>query len=220
MMTQKITAPARPSGATSETTRPTRALLACGVVAGPLFLVVALLQALTRDGFDPGRHPLSLLSLGELGWIQITNFVVAGLLSVAFAVGMRRVLHPGRGGTWGPLLFGTYWVGLIGGGAFLADPGAGFPPGAPAGAPEQLSWHGILHDAAHVLAFLALIAACFVLARRFAALGSGAGRPTAWRPGWPCSGSWRGRTGTRSWCSWPWPSCWAGRGCRCWRHGC
>jgi hypothetical protein len=171
MMTQKITAPARPSGATLETTRPTRALLACGVVAGPLFVAVALLQALTRDGFDPGRHPLSLLSLGELGWIQIANFVVAGLLSVAFAVGLRRVLHPGRGGTWGPLLVGAYGVGLIGGGVFIADPGAGFPPGAPAGAPEQLSWHGILHDVAHVLAFLALIAACFVLARRFAALG-------------------------------------------------
>jgi Protein of unknown function (DUF998) len=54
---------------------------------------------------------------------------------------------------------------------FVTDAGAGFPPGAPAGAPEQLSWHGILHDLAHVLAFLSLIAACFVLARRFAALG-------------------------------------------------
>jgi hypothetical membrane protein len=160
-----------PSGSSAATTKRTRALLACGVVAGPLFLVVALLQALTRDGFDLGRHPLSLLSLGELGWIQIANFVVAGLLSVAFAVGLRRLLHPGRGGTWGPLLVGAYGVGLIGGGVFLADAGAGFPPGAPAGAPEQLSWHGILHDLAHVLAFLALIAACFVLARRFAALG-------------------------------------------------
>ena len=160
-----------PSGSSAAITKRTRALLACGVVAGPLFLAVALLQALTRDGFDLGRHPLSLLSLGELGWIQIANFVVAGLLSVAFAVGLRRVLHPGRGGTWGPLLVGAYGVGLIGGGVFIADPGAGFPPGAPAGAPEQLSWHGILHDAAHVLAFLALIAACFVLARRFAALG-------------------------------------------------
>ena len=160
-----------PSGSSAAITKRTRALLACGVVAGPLFLAVALLQALTRDGFDLGRHPLSLLSLGELGWIQIANFVVAGLLSVAFAVGLRRVLHPGRGGTWGPLLVGAYGVGLIGGGVFVADPGAGFPPGAPAGAPEQLSWHGILHDASHLLAFLALTAACFVLARRFAALG-------------------------------------------------
>jgi hypothetical membrane protein len=172
-MSRRIATPVAgvPSGSSAATTRQTRALLACGVVAGPLFLAVALLQALSRDGFDLSRHPLSLLSLGELGWIQIANFVVAGLLSVAFAVGLRRLLHPGRGGTWGPLLVGAYGVGLIGGGVFVADAGAGFPPGAPAGAPEQLSWHGILHDLAHVLAFLALIAACFVFTRRFAALG-------------------------------------------------
>jgi hypothetical protein len=172
-MSRRIATPVAgvPSGSSAATTRQTRALLACGVVAGPLFVAVALLQALSRDGFDLGRHPLSLLSLGQLGWIQIANFVVAGLLVVAAAVGMRRVLHPGRGGTWAPLLVGAYGVGLIGGGVFLADAGAGFPPGAPAGAPEQLSWHGILHDLAHVLAFLALTTACFVLARRFAALG-------------------------------------------------
>ena len=69
-------------------------MLACGVVAGPLFIVVGVLQMLTRDGFDPGRHPLSLLSLGDLGWIQIANFVIVGLLFIASAVGMRRVLYP------------------------------------------------------------------------------------------------------------------------------
>jgi hypothetical protein len=159
------------SGSPAAITKRTRALLACGVVAGPLFVAVALLQALTRQGFDPSRHPLSLLSLGELGWIQIANFVLAGLLSVASAVGLRRVLQPGRGGRWGPLLIGAYGVGLIMGGVFVADAGAGFPSGAPAGAPEQLSWHGMLHAIAPVLAFLSLIVACFVLARRFAGLG-------------------------------------------------
>jgi Protein of unknown function (DUF998) len=150
-------------------TRP--ALLACGAVAGPLYVGVALLQVLTRDGFDLRRHPLSLLSLGDLGWVQIANFVVSGLLAIAFAVGSRRVLHPGRAGTWGPLLLGLYGVGLVAGGVFVADPGAGFPPGAPEGAPEQLSWHGALHAVAPPLAFLSLIVACFVLARRFSAAG-------------------------------------------------
>jgi hypothetical membrane protein len=149
----------------------TPALLACGVVAGPLFVGVALLQVLTRDGFDLRRHPLSLLSLGDLGWVQVVNFVVAGLLAIAFAAGSRRVLHPGRGGTWGPLLLGVYGVGLVAGGVFVADPGAGFPPGAPEGAPEQLSWHGALHAVAPPLAFLALIVACVVVARRFAGAG-------------------------------------------------
>jgi Protein of unknown function (DUF998) len=102
-----------PSGSSATTTKQARALLACGVVAGPLFLAAGLIQAFTREGFDLRRHPLSLLSLGELGWIQIANFVVTGLLCVACAVGMGRVLGPGRGGTWGPLLVGAFGVGLV-----------------------------------------------------------------------------------------------------------
>jgi hypothetical protein len=39
-----------PSSPAKSTTTLTRALLACGVVAGPLFTVVALLQVLTRQG--------------------------------------------------------------------------------------------------------------------------------------------------------------------------
>ncbi|MFI6600008.1 DUF998 domain-containing protein [Nonomuraea sp. NPDC050536] len=131
----------------------TRRLLACGLVAGPLFLTVYLVQALTREGFDPTYHPLSLLSLGGLGWIQIANFVVTGLLYVGFAAGMRRVIDHGRGGTWGTLLFGTVGVGLVMAGVFTTDAGAGFPPGAPAGAPE-MSWHGMLHEVGFVLASL------------------------------------------------------------------
>jgi hypothetical protein len=97
--------------------------------------------------------------------------VVAGLLYVACALGMRRVLHPGPGSTWGPLLVAVNGVGLIMGGVFVADPGAGFPPGAPPGPPEQFSWHGVLHNVAPVLAFNAMIVGLLVFARRFAALG-------------------------------------------------
>jgi hypothetical protein len=144
-------------------------LLACGIVAGPLFIAVVLIQAFTRDGFDLSRHPLSLLSLGDLGWIQTANFVVTGALYVACAVGMRRVLRPGRRGTWGPRLVGGVGVGLIVAGIFVTDAGAGFPPGAPAGAPE-ISWHGILHEVGFLLSFIGLIAGCLVFVRRFAAL--------------------------------------------------
>jgi Protein of unknown function (DUF998) len=172
-MAEQLTTPGAgaPGGPSKTTTKVTRALLACGVVAGPLYILLALLQLLFRDGFDLSRHPLSLLSLGELGWIQITNFVIAGLLAVAFAVGLRRVLSPGRGGTWGPRLICGYGLGLIAGGIFVADPALGFPPGTPDGIPDQFSWHGTLHAFAPPLASLSLIAACFVLARRFAASG-------------------------------------------------
>jgi Protein of unknown function (DUF998) len=117
-VTHQSVSPAAPS---METAR----LLACGVLAGPLFLAVLMIQAFTRNGFDLSRHPISLLSLGDLGWIQIANFVVTGALMVACATGMRRVLRPGRSGTWAPRLVGAFGVGLILAGVFTTDAGAG-----------------------------------------------------------------------------------------------
>ena len=148
----------------------TRALLGCGIVAGPLYVVTGLAQALTRDGFDLRRHSLSLLSNGDLGWIQISNLVASGLLTVLSAVGLWRTLHPGRAGTWGPILLGIYGSGLVAAGAFRADPAYGFPRGTPDG-PGTVSWHGLLHFTCGGIGFIALIAACVVFARRFAALG-------------------------------------------------
>jgi hypothetical protein len=150
--------------------RSTTVLLACGVLAGPLFVGVAVGQVLLRDGFDLTRHPLSLLSRGELGWIQITNFVVAGLLSIAFAAGMRIVLHPGRGGTWGPLLVAVFGAGLVLGGVFVTDPSLGFPPGAPEGMLHQYSWQATVHNIAPGISLDALILACLVFVRGFAGL--------------------------------------------------
>jgi hypothetical membrane protein len=172
-MTHDLTTPRARAAGTSAT----RVLLAGGVVAGPLFIMVGLLQAFTREGFDLRRHPLSLLSNGDLGWIQIANFVVTGLLFTAAAVGMRQVLHPGRGGTWGPLLVGAVGVGMIAAGVFVADPADGFPPGTPLGRPDTLSWHSGLHFLVAGLAYLSLIAASLVFARRFAGLGQ---RGWAW----------------------------------------
>lgn len=148
----------------------TRALMLCGLIAGPFYTVVGLIQALTRPGFDILRDDLSLLANGDLGWIQIANLMLTGLLVGAFALGLRRVLTAGRGRKWGPVLLGVYGLGLIGAGFFTADPAFGFPPGTPADA-HTMSWHGLLHFLCAGVGFLALIAACFILARRFASEG-------------------------------------------------
>jgi Protein of unknown function (DUF998) len=164
---------ARPGGvraaATERTT--TRALLAAGVAAGPVWLTVAAAQALTRDGYDLSRQPLSLLALGDLGWIQTANFVLSGLLAVVGAVGMRRALRGGRAGAWGPALVAVFGLGLLVAGVFVSDPSMGFPAGAPEGAPPTLSWHAALHGVGAMLAFGSLTVACLVFARRFAGLG-------------------------------------------------
>jgi hypothetical protein len=169
------TTPAR-AAATDRTSR-TRKLLTCGVLAGPVFVGTALVQASTREGFDLTRHPASLLSNGSLGFIQITNFLVSGLLTIAAAAGIRRVLR-GRGGTWGPRLLAVYGVSLVCAGFFRADPQDGFPAGTPAGPPSSVSWHGMAHFTCGAIGFLSLIIACFVLGSRFAAADGERGR--AW----------------------------------------
>ena len=149
-------------------TRVTRSLLGYGVLAGPVYVIAALAQALLRPGFDLAHDDVSLLSNGSLGWIQIANFVVTGLMVTACAIGIRRALGGGRGATWAPVLLAVYGVGLIGAGIFVADPMYGFPPGTAAGRPTMITTHGILHIVSAAIGFLGLVAACFVFARRFA----------------------------------------------------
>src|SRR5262249_44615545 len=82
-----------------------RALLLCGVVAGPLFVAAVLLQGALRPEYDPLRHSISTLALGSaFGWIQSLNFLVAGGLTLAFALGVRRVLRVEMRSIWGPAL--------------------------------------------------------------------------------------------------------------------
>src|SRR3981081_3798956 len=149
----------------------TRALLICGILAAPLFTVVAVIEMLTRPGFDLRRHDLSLLSNGEQGWVQITNFVVAGLLTIAASAGIRRAIHAGPATTWGPVLIGIYGLGVMGAGVFVADPMNGFPPGTPNGLPTSASWHSWMHLISGSIGFIALIAGCFTFARRFSGQG-------------------------------------------------
>jgi hypothetical protein len=140
------------------------ARLVCGVVAGPLYLGVAYAQAFTREGFDLTKHPVSMLALGDLGWIQIVNFIVSGLLFVIAATGMSSVSK------WGARLVGVMGVGMILGGVFTADPALGFPVGTPDTYPTSISWHGALHAAAFGIAMIGWVGSCFVFARRLGGL--------------------------------------------------
>lgn len=85
-------------------------------------------------------------------------------------MGMRRSLGEGRGRLWTSILLMVLGVGLIVSGIFPTDPGAEFPPGAPEGAPEQVSWHGMLHTVGFLLANLGWLTATLVLLFRFVSL--------------------------------------------------
>jgi hypothetical membrane protein len=146
--------------------RPNR-LLRAGLVAGPLFAASFLLQGALRDGYDPMRHPVSSLALGPTGWVQVATFLAAGVLTVAFAAGLRRSLRPGPGAVAGPLLVAVWGVTLVGAGVFVTDPVGGYPAGTPP-VPDPPSWHGLLHDLLAVPGFLGLAAAMLVFGYAFA----------------------------------------------------
>lgn len=160
--------------------RSTRPLLLAGAFAGPLFYASALVQMLTRPGFDLRIHPLSQLSTGDLGWIQVLTFVLVGLGVIGLAIGHRRVVTDGLGRTAIPVLVAISGVGLIAAGVFPQDPANGFPLGTADGPAAEPTWHALVHMGAAIVGFTALaVAAVIALIRAIrerraaAAIGNG-----------------------------------------------
>lgn len=142
-------------------------LMRCGIVAGPLFVAAFLIEGATRPGYNPLRHPVSSLALGDSGWTQVVNFLVAGALYLAFAVGLLRSRRHGDvAPRVGAVLIGAVAVGLLGAGTFVTDPVSGYPPGTP-DALTSYSTSGALHDAFSVGTFVGLPAAALAFARFF-----------------------------------------------------
>ena len=149
----------------------TSRLLACGI-AGPIVFVAGFLAiGATRRDYDPMRHFVSLLSLTSDGWSMAAVFVASGILVVAAAIGLRRVLEPGSGDRWIPLGAGLAGAGLVLAGLFPTDAVQGYPPGAPTVMPSSASPTGAVHLLAALLIFLFLPIAGLVAARRLRALG-------------------------------------------------
>lgn len=145
---------------------PKRSLLRLAACAGPAYIGLALAQAVSRDGFDPLRHSVSLLANGELGWIQTGNFLVAGSLVLAGVIGLRRAPAAGRRRSLDTWLLGIFGLSLFGAALFPADPAQGFPPGTPADA-AAISATGVFHFVSGAIGFTALAAACLVSGLQF-----------------------------------------------------
>jgi len=123
--------------------RLTRALLRCGLAAGPVFAVTTGVEGALRPDYRALRHPLSSLALGTRGWVQVTNFTVTGALCAAFAAGLQRAAAPVDPPA-GPVMFGVAAAGLLVCGLFPADPVNGYPPGTPL-IPDPVTRAGATH---------------------------------------------------------------------------
>jgi hypothetical membrane protein len=131
-------------------------LLIVGLITAVVFLVVLFIEGALRPDYNPTYHTGSELTLGERGWVQIANFIQMGIGMFAFALGVNRALDDAIGA----ILLAVFALGLIVAGIFRPDPLRNYPPHAAA----EVTWHGQLHNASGPLMFLALAAACLVLA--------------------------------------------------------
>ena len=144
----------------------TRFLIAGGAIGSLLFIIVFLIEGATRPGYSAWPNFVSSLSLSDQGWMQIANFLMCGLLTLGFAIGLRQVFRTGRSSVWGPILLGVFSLALIVAGLFATDPSLGYPVGTHSSGPQTL--HGIIHGIAGLITFSSLAIAGFVMARRFA----------------------------------------------------
>jgi hypothetical protein len=147
-------------------------LLLGGVTGAVGFVLVALIEGATRPGYSWWRHYVSQLATSDQGWMQVANFIVAGLLIVGGAIGLGRSLPNERGGTWGPRLLGLFGLSLIVAGLFSTDPAMGYPADTPAKSPMTL--HGLIHGLNAPVCFGLLTASAIVLGRHF--LGNASSR--------------------------------------------
>ncbi len=144
----------------------TRGLLRCGAAAGPLFVAVFLAEGARRADYKPLRHPVSSLSLGPHGWVQVANFSAAGALCLAGAAGLSRSGDTIVGSRLGPALIGAAGAGLLGSAVFPTDPVSGYPPGTPDSLPTP-SASMARHGMAAIPIFFGLPAAALACAWRF-----------------------------------------------------
>ncbi|MDG4798428.1 DUF998 domain-containing protein [Micromonospora sp. WMMD1082] len=127
-------------------------VLWAGAAGAALFVLVFLVDGGSRPHYSAVRHPISALALGRRGWVQTANFVVSGSAITAGALG---VVVEGPSVLVGVVLT-VFGLGLVASGVFRMDPMLGYPPGAPAGIPEQHSTPHRIHDIAGAVVFLSL----------------------------------------------------------------
>jgi len=127
-----------------------RGLLWCGIAGAVSFVAVFLINDAVRPNYEPVRDFVSEAAIGQGGWVQIANFLVAGSLIAASSIALSRRVGGGVG-----RLVGIFGVGLAAAGVFVSDP-------APH---DHATWHGIVHIVVTILVFASLSLACFAAAR-------------------------------------------------------
>ncbi len=121
-----------------------RLLVLCGVVGPILFTFLIGFESLLRPAYSQVYNQVSDLGVGPFSVIQNSNFVIFGLLSICFALGLLQGLpDPSRRSTkWAVRLVALFGIGIFFAGVFPENYISGGP-----------------HDFASFTAFFSIIAA-------------------------------------------------------------
>jgi hypothetical membrane protein len=135
------------------------AVLAVAGIVGPiLFTVVAVVHSLLRSDHSLVALPISALAIGQSGWVQDVNFVVCGVLFLAYPIGLHLGVRQTRWGVVGPALLVLSGAGLVLAGVFPAVDASG-----------NLTYDSLGHTVASFMAFLGTGGGFIVMSRRLAA---------------------------------------------------
>ena len=133
-----------------------RLLSAAGIIAPILFTIIVITLGFLEPGYSHLTQAIS--ELGQFGAtnaiIQNVNFVILGVLILAFSVGLHRGIA--KGSIVGPLLLAIFAiVGAIGNAIFACDPGC-----------LMEDANSRIHNMLGLIGFLAFILAPLTLSRR------------------------------------------------------
>jgi len=134
-----------------------RFLAVAGIAAPLLFGVLWVAAGLLRPGYDHIADYGSELGAGPNAWIMNTNFLLTGLLLVAFSLGLARALGAAKSARAGPVLVGIFGSGVFAAGIFSCDPGC---PSSGGSLSQQM------HDLVSIVAFVAIMIAPIIVSLR------------------------------------------------------
>lgn len=143
MMTKK-------NGTHIQTQNKQKIFVICGIVAPIIFILLVVVASILRPGYSQTYNFLSDLGIGHYATIQNINFVIFGLLTIGFALGLQGGLPSPKGRA----LKAGVWLVLISGlGVLFAGV---FPENYLGGSP---------HNIVSATAFLTIIAAQLLIWR-------------------------------------------------------
>lgn len=130
-----------------------------GILAPAIFVSVFTIEGTVRSGYNPLKMYISALSLGPRGWVQISNFIVLGLLLFIFTLGLSQEFQTRKASRGG--IITLYIISVL---FFISGPFVMDPTETPT---DQMSVHGLIHGLSGGIVFLLMPIIILIFLRRF-----------------------------------------------------